>query len=534
MLVFRNERRRGRAGDLIRPLRVALNDRSSEGRLSALILAGMLESALADAGCPAVRRAATVTDALARELVTSLPPRTDLARQLERVPASQEIGYSSPEGFAFYDVHPLQYASAVAAFPKSITEAPSAAVIGIRSIGTSLGAAVAAGLSQRGIHVERVSVRPSGPPYDRRMDFSDGELAWIARCLRSGPAFIVVDEGPGRSGSSFLSVGDALLAQGVPRDHILFVGSVEPDVARLCAPDAARRWPRFASCVVPGRHRTWEAGAEDWGAGQWRNTLLDGHRAWPPSWIQFERKKFARPERGILIKFEGLGPFGQAAFERAQVLADSGFSAPVQWLGDGYLQYSFMSGRPANALTLCREILDVMAEYLAFRRRAFSQPRADPEAIAKMVSTNYAEVLGVQPEGPLLSIENPVLVDGRMHPHEWISTNNGWMKVDGVDHGDDHFFPGAADIAWDIAGAMIEWEMPRSASEYVLSRYQTLTGDDARARLPSWMLAYAAFRMAYTRMAAEAMSGTEEEARLQSSYRNYRSAVVRLSGRRAA
>jgi hypothetical protein len=81
---------------------------------------------------------------------------------------------------------------------------------------------------------------------------------------------------------------------------------------------------------------------------------------------------------------------------------------------------------------------------------------------------------------------------------------------------------------------MIEWEMPRSASEYVLSRYQTLTGDDARARLPSWMLAYAAFRMAYTRMAAEAMSGTEEEARLQSSYRNYRSAVVRLSGRRAA
>ena len=41
MLVFRNERRRGHAGDLVLPLRLALKDRSSEGRLRALILAGM-------------------------------------------------------------------------------------------------------------------------------------------------------------------------------------------------------------------------------------------------------------------------------------------------------------------------------------------------------------------------------------------------------------------------------------------------------------------------------------------------------------
>ncbi len=533
MLVFRTERRRAQADELIRPLRSALGAGSADAQLSALILAGMLESALADAGCPAATLAAAITDALAMQATASVPPQLDLERLLEQVPASQEIAYSAPEGFAFYDVHPLQYAAAVNNFPRQVREARSAAVIGIRSIGTTLGAAVAAGLIQRGVSVERASVRPGGHPYDRRMRFSPGELHWIERRRSTGAAFVVVDEGPGRSGSTFLSVGEALLAEGIARDRILLVCSVEPDVARLCAPDGARRWRRFACCVVPPRHRDWENGAEPWGGGQWRRELIREKNRWPPSWTQFESKKFAQRKRRTLIKFAGLGPFGRMASERAEALACSGFFPSPQWLGDGYLAYNFIHGEPAATHDLCPEILERMAEYLAFRSRAFISA-GSTHLTEEMVAVNCGEELGETWSVPGLGLEKPVLVDGRMHPHEWIRTATGWQKVDGVDHGEDHFFPGPSDIAWDLAGAMIEWKMPPSAREYLLRRYQALTGDDARARLPGWMLAYAAFRMGFSRMAAEAMGGTEEQARLQNSYLGYRSVVLQLAGVRAA
>ncbi len=56
-----------------------------------------------------------------------------------------------------------------------------------------------------------------------------------------------------------------------------------------------------------------------------------------------------------------------------------------------------------------------------------------------------------------------------MLPHEWIRTASGFLKTDAVDHQDDLFFPGCQDIAWDIAGAIVEFGIPREAlvSEYL-------------------------------------------------------------------
>src|SRR5207302_4552914 len=65
----------------------------------------------------------------------------------------------------------------------------------------------------------------------------------------------------------------------------------------------------------------------------------------------------------------------------------------------------------------------------------------------------------------LLATKNPVLVDGRMQPHEWIRSKDGTIiKVDGCTHGDDHFFPGPTDIAWDLAGAIVEWSLDRKST----------------------------------------------------------------------
>jgi hypothetical protein len=52
---------------------------------------------------------------------------------------------------------------------------------------------------------------------------------------------------------------------------------------------------------------------------------------------------------------------------------------------------------------------------------------------------------------------SPVIADGRMHPYEWIPSENGHlMKVHASRRGDDHFLPGPNDISWDLAGAIVE------------------------------------------------------------------------------
>ena len=52
-----------------------------------------------------------------------------------------------------------------------------------------------------------------------------------------------------------------------------------------------------------------------------------------------------------------------------------------------------------------------------------------------------------QPEAPACAMDN------RMFPHEWLATRRSYIKTDGTDHHDDHFYPGPQDIAWDLAAS---------------------------------------------------------------------------------
>jgi hypothetical protein len=117
-----------------------------------------------------------------------------------------------------------------------------------------------------------------------------------------------------------------------------------------------------------------------------------------------------------------------------------------------------------------------------------------------------------------------------MPPHEWIRTRNGqFLKCDAVSHGDDHFFPGpATDICWDLAGTIVEWGLTKDAAEYFVGCYQSASGDDPRPRLPGFLLAYSVFRLAYCKMAAVAMCGSDEEQRLLREYSHYRGYVQNL------
>jgi hypothetical protein len=209
--------------------------------------------------------------------------------------------------------------------------------------------------------------------------------------------------------------------------------------------------------------------------------------------------------------------------ERARALATAGFSPAAEDAGGGFFSYQKQDGFPATRADLCPLLLDRLARYCAFRALELTGASACPHDLAAMAAWNLHEEFGV-PCNPAagLEVKVPVVPDGRMHPHEWLLTGRAILKSDSATHGDDHFYPGSADIAWDLAGAIVEWDMGPVAADYLLRRYTQFSGDRVQSRLPPWLQAYTAFRLGYCKMAAESLSGTPEEERLLRDYRRYR------------
>src|SRR5437763_11249920 len=68
-------------------------------------------------------------------------------------------------------------------------------------------------------------------------------------------------------------------------------------------------------------------------------------------------------------------------------------------------------------------------------------------------------------------------IDGRMLPQESIATDKCWLKTDSVDHCSNHFFPGFADVAWDLAGACVEFHLSVEERAFLIRKYQSITSD---------------------------------------------------------
>ena len=95
--------------------------------------------------------------------------------------------------------------------------------------------------------------------------------------------FLVVDEGPGRSGSTFLSVAEALAGAGVRRDDISVLGSREFDPASLCAENAVARWRGVSflstAAAVNLRFEIFHTLAAEAGDSTFSATRVNGRRA---------------------------------------------------------------------------------------------------------------------------------------------------------------------------------------------------------------------------------------------------------------
>lgn len=524
MLVYREAVEQFSGSELREWLRCDLDglerEHNDDGAVSALITSGELECALLDSASSEAPIAASITDATAAAVMGSAS-RQQLARAATtvcRLQLAPVLSIRPLEGFAYYALHPEQYREMAKRFLRQRSECRRTAVVGIRSIGVPLSAVVAAALESEGLPANRITVRPSGHPSNRELRLSARDREWAEAQRRSGAEFLIVDEGPGRSGSSFLATAEALVAAGIEQERITLLCSYEPQLAALGAPDAARRWQPFRTLwPAPKSLPLPRDAGRDLSAGQWREQFLPNGETWPASWISTERLKFLAQDGRSILKFEGHGRYGRTKLAHSRQIAQAGFGPECEADTGGFVRYSRVAGAPANS-QLTSAILERLAAYCAFRAGAFRAPYADSTLLETMARFNAAQTVGAVEI--TLPVVQPVVADNRMMPHEWIRTASGLLvKTDGAAHGDDHFYPGATDIAWDLAGAIVEWRMPADASREFLTEYQALSGDRADARIPGYVIAYLAFRVGWCAMAAQSCEEPERNRLLQDGQR---------------
>lgn len=450
-----------------------------------------------------------------------------------------------PEGYAFYGVYPEIYLRA----GEQLREGWAGAlrVIGIRSIGTSLAAVVAAA----GKGETSASVRPGGHPFARTLSIGvrmTGKLLVAADAMGTRrPLFAVVDEGPGLSGSSFGAMADWLEEHGVSPEQIVFFPSHRGPLGPFASERHRQRWETARKFVVEfeelflGPAAAWplerwvqdltgpaEGTLEDLGAGRWRERLFPKKTGRPPAHLQQERRKYLLRAGGRtwLLKFAGLGRYGREKLELAAELEKGGFTPPVAGLRHGFLVGPWLEG--ARPLPLVpdvdrEELLDRVARYISFRARRLpaESPGASPEKLLEMAAFNVEQAMGKAAAEPLgawrerlpelTSLARPVLSDNRMHAWEWLVTPDGKIwKTDALDHHAANDLVGAQDPAWDLAGAVVELDLSDEERGGLLDRVER----SRRVKTPPDQLrfytqAYLAFQLGYHTLAARAVEGMD-------------------------
>ncbi len=523
MIVYRDQQRRLETAAALDSLRAPQLE-----PISLLIGMGEIETGVVDALYREADTDDRVTRALRRASLAAAhvfcgdPWRTRVLAALDAVKSlglPPGIATGVAEGYAWYGLYPETYIEAARRYARTVRPR-RAVVLGVRNIGASLSAVVAATLENLGCRVESFTVRPRGHPYDRRLALApvfESRLRQLA-----DRHFVVVDEGPGLSGSSLTSVANTLSMLGIPDARIALFPSWNPSGDTFVSEAARERWRRHEKFCASFEETMPPPGTLDVSAGNWRRLLLPDESRWPAVQPQHERRKFL--EGDVLLKFAGLGSYGPPRLDRARRLADAGFCPPALGLDNGFLRTAFVPGRPLSVEDVTAELLETIARYLAHLRSNFVSARPVPfEELREMIYVNTGHDVPESLRG-LVCDAPTVAIDGRMLPHEWILTGNGYLKTDAVDHHDDHFFPGCQDIAWDIAGTAVEFGIDAAplAGEYAL-----LAGDRTIARrLPFYLRAYAAWRFGYVTLARAAIAGTDDAARFERLAARYATAVL--------
>jgi len=240
-----------------------------------------------------------------------------------------------------------------------------------------------------------------------------------------------------------------------------------------------------------------------------------------------ESRKFVARHgmRRYVYKFAGLGKWGRAILSKANVLANAGFSPKPAGLANGFIIYEFEGGRPVGEEDINTEFLQRAAEYMAFTKSHFEVAgENDTGYLGHIIENNVRKGLGIDVDVSAKANEANGLagscrvgVDGRMMGYEWIRTARCLVKVDSAFHFDDHFWPGPTDIAWDVAGIIVECGLSEGSRNYLIDEYSRLSGDlHIRSRLGFYLCVYLAVRMGHASFAINQSISPDDAGRFRS------------------
>jgi hypothetical protein len=487
--------------------------------------------------------------------------------------SSAVLSVHTPEGFAHYALYPEQYIEAALlwAADHAHDNEREVLVVGVRSIGTTLAALMGSVLRMRGFDARTTTLRPSGHPFARRARLEDTSIGRARLAL-------VVDEGPGLSGSSMVAAAEALIAAGMPRTAISFApghaGAPGPaalpairafwsSTPRYSVPLArvricGRVVPEMLAAVLPELYGAAASvvSIEDLSCGAWRGAVYAERERWPAVCTPFERTKLRCTTRGgakYLFKFAGLccatDGEGSASEAHAAVLkqrAELGWSPRPVAIVHGFVATRWVDAEPLMAHDADATVLARLGRYIAQSAagRLHEHEHASAlERLESLVSTNACEALGgtaghrvceafvrgVRAERGGAAAPR-AYGDGHLAPHEWLRSGSGdLIKVDSTGHADDHTIVGKQSIAWDIAGAAVEWKLAPAALERVLTSYRAAGGEAlSAAQLTAYRLAYAAFRAGQFRLCADMCTDELERAGLQRAFGDYCAELCRV------
>jgi hypothetical protein len=437
------------------------------------------------------------------------------------LPPSTEIRLV--EGYAFYALYPEAYVDAA----RRLAPRGPVCVIGIRSIGSGLAALVAAALGAPA----PATLRPVGHPFDRRVNLAPE----LADEVLADPAatYVIVDEGPGLSGSSFGAVADWLEDHGVPPARIAFLSGHGGDLGPQAIVRHRQRWATVrreaadADALLAAHLPAWaaaqlgplDAPLEDISGGAWRARRWADEARWPAVNPMWERRKFIARAGGDtwLLKFAGLGSIGERKLTRARALHAAGLSPEPRGLAHGFLIERWVEdAAPFDPESRDREALTrFVGRYLGIRARLFRDATgASLAELLEMARFNTAQLLG-EAQAATLERWRPVLprlearmmrveTDNRCLPHEWLRLPDGrLLKADALDHHAAHDLVGCQDIAWDVAGAALELGLP---VEELAAATARAAGRPVDAELLALLTpCYLAFRLGCHRLAADTL-----------------------------
>jgi len=477
--------------------------------------------------------------------------------KLKNVPA-QSVTVKVPEGFAFYTLFPEQYSNAALEWASKHTGNTDVLVVGLRSIGTTLSAVVAATLQERGYKVRRMTVRPRGHPFGR-------EILVKLNGNNVGAA-LIVDEGPGLSGSSIAAAAEALERAGISAEKIAFFPGHSGLPGAAASAEVLARWRRTPRFVGDVRDLEWnnrsltEALAErtesilGWGvteiqdlsAGNWRRYCYEVPEQWPAVCAPFECTKYRCVlENGfsVLWKFQGwsgVPEYGRCgadlALSRLERRAALGWTPKPLGQHLGFVAQRWCEDPPILSDPDDPRRPDELAQIGAYIHEAaglIMSPLETDLAFARvreMLEVNTREALGDDFASRAVLLGSTVrgfsaqrvsaAGDGRMGPWEWRRNYTGAMiKLDAAGHDTNHTIVGRQPVWWDLAGVVVEWDL--KPEELFLVQATAMLESVAPELLAFYVAAYAAFRTGQCRFCIGVTGDPRERERLERAADSY-------------